>query len=92
MALVAVIMNAVIVKLIKRRITMKKLILLFTLTFIMCGCIPNTPYSIVTKVHKANSQCYPTHYKYVVKTDNGLRFYTDETFNVGDTIQITMKN
>lgn len=70
---------------------MKKLILL-ALAFVMCGCIRNTPYSIVTKVKKPKTQDYNTSYKYVVTTDNGLRFYTDETFNVGDTIQITKKN
>lgn len=71
---------------------MKKLILLLALVFVMCGCIPNIPYSVVTEVEKAKSQYYGTHYKYVVTTDNGLYFYTDETFNVGDTIQITKKN
>lgn len=71
---------------------MKKLILLFALAFVMCGCVPRTPYSVVTKVKKSKSQYYTTHYKYVVITDNVFRFYTDETFNVGDTIQITKKN
>ena len=70
---------------------MKKLILL-ALTFVIYGCIPRTPYSIVTKVEKSESQYYTISYKYVVTTDNNFRFYTDETFYVGDTIQITKKN
>lgn len=71
---------------------MKKLILLLSLVFVICGCIPRTPYSVVTKVEKSESQYYTISYKYVVTTDNSFRFYTDETFNVGDTIQITKKN
>lgn len=62
------------------------------LAFVMCGCIPSTPDSIITKVEKSKTQYYKISYKYVITTNNGFCFYTDETFNVGDTIQITKKN
>ena len=76
----------------KNKNDMKKLILLLALVFVICGCIPQTPHGVVTEVEKAKSQYYTTHYKYVVTTDNDFRFCTNETFNVGDTIQITKKS
>lgn len=84
---------------------MKKLILLLTLAFVMCGCNMHphiTDYGVVEQVELYESRKistnYTTKYRVRVSTDFNAKWkenvylYTNELYSVGDTIQVTKKN
>jgi uncharacterized protein YcfL len=84
---------------------MKKLILLLTLAFIMCGCNAHphiTDYGVVEQVelyeNKKISTNYTTKYRVRVSTDFNAQWkctvylYTNELYQIGDTVYVLKKN
>lgn len=84
---------------------MKKLILLFALVFVMCGCNMHphiTDYGVVEQVELYESRKistnYTTKYRVRVSTDfnanwkENVYLYTNELYSVGDTVYVTKKN
>lgn len=84
---------------------MKKLILLLAISFIMCGCNMHphiTDYGVVEQVELYESRKistnYTTKYRVRVNTDFNAHWkccvylYTNDLYQIGDTIQITKKN
>lgn len=80
---------------------MKKLILLFTLAFVLCGCCNQyvTDFGIVECV-EINNGGYSSQGKYIATISRDFNahwkyhayLYTDKLYKVGDTIQITKKS
>jgi uncharacterized protein YcfL len=84
---------------------MKKLILLLALAFVMCGCNTHphiTDYGVVEQVelykNRKASTNYTTKYRVRVSTDFNAHWiycvylYTNELYQIGDTIYVTKKN
>lgn len=83
---------------------MKKLIVLLTLAFVMCGCNVQphvTDYGVVEQVelyeNRKKSTNYTTKYRVKVSTDfnaywkDAAYLYTNELYLIGDTIYVTKK-
>ena len=84
---------------------MKKLILLLTLAFVLCGCNSHphiTDYGVVEKVElyetKKISTNYTTKYRVTISRDFNANWkfpvylYTNELYQIGDTIYVTKRN
>lgn len=70
---------------------MKRVVIIILLSFFI-GCnVPEHPEDVVISVELAKVQWYTKSYKYIVETNHGFTFYTDELLKVGDTIKITKK-